>query len=90
VTLGDHSVPVIAARELTTVSARRRGAETGLTLLPLHVVLQLASALEPTDHPVVAFAALLHRLKVGETQFGYGLALSTLSTTKTAGTLSWT
>ncbi len=64
----------------------RGGAEIRFALLPIRVVLQLAGALEPADHLLLSFAALLRRLEIGETQLGHDLALPTISTTKTAGT----
>ena len=70
VAFGYHLVPVVAAREPTTVAARRCGTEIRLTLLPFRVVRQLASAVEPPYHLLLTFAALLHSFKVWQAQLG--------------------
>jgi hypothetical protein len=87
VAFGDHLVPVVAAREPTALAARRGGTETGLALSPVHFVLQLTGALEPPGNQTLPFAALLHRLKVGQAHLGHDLALPAIPTTKIAGTL---
>jgi hypothetical protein len=87
VAFGDHLVPVAAAREPTTVAARRGGAEIGLALLPVRFVLQLTGAIESPGHQTLPSAALLRRLKVWEAHIGHDLALPTISTTKFAGSL---
>ena len=87
VAFGYHLVPVVAAREPTTVAARRCGTEIRLTLLPFRVVLQLASAVEPPYHLLLAFAALLNRFEIGEAQRGHDLALLTTSISRTAAIL---
>jgi hypothetical protein len=87
VTFGDHPVPVVAAREPTTLTAGSGGTEIPLALLPIRVVLQLTGAPEPAEHLSLPFAALMLGLEIGQTQLGHDLAPLTISTAGIAGTL---